>query len=1154
MSQSASLSGGLSVNLINNYTPPQGDSYQILTFASKTGNFTAEFGLYFGGSEGFSPTFTPSTNPTSLDLAVISESAGTQTMVKSAENPSNFGDTVTFTATVAPAISTYLVPTGQVKFMDGSTQLETETLVNGAASYSTSALAAGSHSIVVQYEGDSNFAGSNSTILTQVVNQIPTTTVVTPSSASTTYGQPKTFTATVGSTIGAASGRLGPVPRERLELWEPRAAVRQPRRSSRSPSRQGATPSTRLTPATPIMRRLCRLPRQRPCSPLIRWPRRPRRRARRPSSALRNQTIYLSATVTSSAGIVNEGTETFTVLSGTIPVGTSATAGVSQGAVSATYTLPGGTTVGTYTIEAVYNGTADYGTSTDTSHSLTVNAAGPTIMWNTTTAPSGGDWDTPGNWVGGVVPTASNNVVINLTSSETVTHSTGANDAVLSLTINGNTALSIGSGSIALGNRSSTFGGPVVVNAGATLSVGAGASVLLTDGQTITDNGALTFATGDSMNFYTYYGASQIVVNGTMTATGDTFNTLSGGGASIQVESGGHLTAASSTFNINQLSLNNASVYGSGDLTGDTFNMPVYVPYGDVQYLADNVKFEQVYINANTLPAGQTLALNQIGTNTSSLQYVFSGGLTIASGATLNVAPSISVLLTDGQTITDNGALTFATGDSMNFYSYYGASQIVVNGTMTATGDTFTTLSGGGASIQVRSGGHLTAASSTFNINQLSLNNASVYGSGDLTGDTFNMPVYVPYGDVQYLAGNVKFEQVYINANTLPAGQTLALNQIGTNTSSLQYVFPGGFTIASGATLNVAPSISVLLTDGQTITDNGALTFATGDSMNFYSYYGASQIVVNGTMTATGDTFTTLSGGGASIQVGSGGHLTAVSSTFNINQLSLNNASVYDSGDLTGDTFNMSVYVPYGDVQYLAENFKFEQVYINANTLPAGQTLALNQIGTNTSSLQYVFSGGFTIASGATLNVAPSISVLLTDGQTITDNGALTFATGDSMNFYTYYGASQIVVNGTMTATGDTFTTLSGGGASIQVGSGGHLTAVSSTFNINQLSLNNASVYGSGDLTGDTFNMPVYVPYGDVQYLADNVKFEQVYINANTLPAGQTLALNQIGTNTSSLQYVFSGGFTIASGATLNVAPAFPYCSRTARRLPTTGR
>ena len=42
------------------------------------------------------------------------------------------------------------------------------------------------------------------------------------------------------------------------------------------------------------------------------------------------------------------------------------------------------------------------------------------------------------------VPTAVSNVVIDLTSSGTVTHSTGANDAVKTLTTNGNTVLSIG--------------------------------------------------------------------------------------------------------------------------------------------------------------------------------------------------------------------------------------------------------------------------------------------------------------------------------------------------------------------------------------------------------------------------------------------------------------------------------------------------------------------------------------------------------------------------------------------------------------------------------------------------------------------------------------------------------------------------------------
>ncbi len=64
VSGQATLNGGLDVNLTNGYTPPQGDSYQVVTFASENGNFSAENGLYLGGGEGFSPTFSPSTNPT----------------------------------------------------------------------------------------------------------------------------------------------------------------------------------------------------------------------------------------------------------------------------------------------------------------------------------------------------------------------------------------------------------------------------------------------------------------------------------------------------------------------------------------------------------------------------------------------------------------------------------------------------------------------------------------------------------------------------------------------------------------------------------------------------------------------------------------------------------------------------------------------------------------------------------------------------------------------------------------------------------------------------------------------------------------------------------------------------------------------------------
>jgi hypothetical protein len=86
------------------------------------------------------------------------------------------------------------------------------------------------------------------------------------------------------------------------------------------------------------------------------------------------QTVSLSATVSSSAGTVNEGQETFQVYNGSTPVGNPVTQMVINGKVSVNYTLPGGTAVGTYIIQATYSGSTDYIGFIDSSHTLTINA------------------------------------------------------------------------------------------------------------------------------------------------------------------------------------------------------------------------------------------------------------------------------------------------------------------------------------------------------------------------------------------------------------------------------------------------------------------------------------------------------------------------------------------------------------------------------------------------------------------------------------------------------------------------------------------------------------------------------------------------------------------------------------------------------------
>jgi Bacterial Ig-like domain (group 3) len=87
------------------------------------------------------------------------------------------------------------------------------------------------------------------------------------------------------------------------------------------------------------------------------------------------QTIAMSAAVTSSGGTVSQGTETFTVLHGSTVIGTAQTVSVVSGAATANYTLPAGTAAGTYVIQATYNGTVDYSSFTDSTHTLTVTAA-----------------------------------------------------------------------------------------------------------------------------------------------------------------------------------------------------------------------------------------------------------------------------------------------------------------------------------------------------------------------------------------------------------------------------------------------------------------------------------------------------------------------------------------------------------------------------------------------------------------------------------------------------------------------------------------------------------------------------------------------------------------------------------------------------------
>jgi hypothetical protein len=128
----------------------------ISTLAVGTHNITAAY----SGDGAF-------TASTSAVLSQVVQKANTSTTLSSAPASANLNQTVTFTATVTPG--TAGEPTGAVNFLDGTTQIGSAALNGAAATFSTSALAAGSHSITAAYSGNDSYNVSASTAMNLVV-------------------------------------------------------------------------------------------------------------------------------------------------------------------------------------------------------------------------------------------------------------------------------------------------------------------------------------------------------------------------------------------------------------------------------------------------------------------------------------------------------------------------------------------------------------------------------------------------------------------------------------------------------------------------------------------------------------------------------------------------------------------------------------------------------------------------------------------------------------------------------------------------------------------------------------------------------------------------------------------------------------------------
>ena len=176
---------------------------QIASANLANGSATAQVSDLSIGQHPITATYSGNGNTQGSTSATVKQTVtavklGTTTTLSSNNNPSTSGQSVTFQAVVNPVSGTG-VPTGTVNFLDGSTVVGTADLVSGTASFTSSILSKGTHQMVGEYLGDSNFSGSTSNVLPQAVSS-PSGGKVTPTVDLTVNGNTNA-TVSAGDTV-----------------------------------------------------------------------------------------------------------------------------------------------------------------------------------------------------------------------------------------------------------------------------------------------------------------------------------------------------------------------------------------------------------------------------------------------------------------------------------------------------------------------------------------------------------------------------------------------------------------------------------------------------------------------------------------------------------------------------------------------------------------------------------------------------------------------------------------------------------------------------------------------------------------------------------------------------------------------------------------
>ena len=837
--------------------------------------------------------------------------ANTTTALTSSTNPSVFGQTLTFTATVGAAAPGAGMPTGTVSFVDNNGNVfDTETLVNGQATSSgISALALGNDTITANYSGDTNFINSSGNT-SQTVNQAATTTALTANSNGSVVGQAVTFTASVSVNapgMGTPTGSVSFVDNNG-NVFDTETLVYGHATSSgistlavgsdtiaavyngdsNFTSSSGSTSQTVNEAATSTSL------------------------ASNANPAVFGQTITFTASV--SVNAPGSGTPT-----GTVAFSDGATFlgnGTLDGYGNTTFTTANLAVTG-HTITAVYLGDSNFITSSGgtnqtvneaaTSTSLTSDID-PSVYGQTVTFTATVSVNAPGTGTAtGTVAFEDGSSFLGdgtLDGFGIATYTT-ANLAVTGHTItavylgDGNYDISSGSTSLTVNEAATTtsltsdinpsvygqtvtFTATVSVNAPGTGT--ATGNVAFEDGSVFLSDGTL-----DSYGNATYTTANLAVTGHTITAVylGDGNYDISSGSTSLTVNEAATSTSLTSDIN--------PSVFGQTV----TFTASVSVNAPGTGTATGNVAFEDgaTFLGDGTLDgygnATYTTANLAVTGHTITAVYLGDGNYAISSGSTsltVNEAATTTSLTSDsnpsvfGQTVTFTANVSVnapGTGTATGTVAFQDGATFLGDGTLDGYGNaTFTTanlavtghtitavylgdgnyaISSGSTSLTVNEAATSTSLTSDINpsvFGQTVTFTASVSVNGPGSGTATGTVSFVDSN------GNVLDTETLVNGQAASIGiSTLA---VGSDTIAAVYSGDGNFTMSSGSTnqtVNQAATSSTLTSDtspavfGQTVTFTATVSVnAPGAALptGTVTFYDGSSVLGSGTLDSSG--------------------------------------------------------------------------------------------------------------------------------------------------------------------------------------------------------------------------------------------------------------------------------------------------------------